>query len=433
MNIDKIEVGSLSNRWIGLLAVGIVVTSAGYFFYQRFTPTEQLSTARPLTVSVMKLTPITSYQVTRYYTGEVVATRRTDLGFERAGKVIDVFFDRGQVVEKGAIIARLDTQNLKAQLAQLEAQRLRALAQLEELRNGPRREVIATARSQVSDLENRLRLENLRSQRRESLYSEGAISKEQFEEVSLNRDALSDRLAAAQSQLAEVVNGTRQEQINAQVATVAQIAASIQDLEITIAKSNLTAPFRGVIGERNLDEGSVVQAGQAIVRLVESANPEVEIGVPSQVSSSLSVGSNQIVEISDRPYNAQVIAIKPETSPQSRSSTVILKLKAAKSNNQPANLAKPKSGEIARLKIVQTEETQGFWLPTTALTRGERGLWSCFAIASDSDNYRVARRDVEVLHTDGDRVLVRGTISAEEEVVSAGTQRLVNGQTVIKE
>ncbi len=412
---------------------GIVVTSTGYFFYQRFAPTEQLSTAKPLTVSVVKLMPITSYQVTRYYTGEIVATRRTDLGFERAGKVIDVLFDRGQTVEKGAIIAKLDTQNLEAQLAQLEAQRLRALAQLQELQNGPRQEVIATARSQVSDLENRLRLENLRSQRRESLYGEGAISREQFEEVSLNRDALSDRLAAAQSQLAEVVNGTRQEQINAQAATVAQIEASIQDLEITIAKSDLTAPFRGVIGERNLDEGSVVQAGQAIVRLVESANPEVEIGVPAQVTASLSVGSNQTVEIGDRLYSAQVIAIKPETSIQSRSSTVVLKLQAAKSNNQPTSFAQPKSGEITRLKVVQTEQAQGFWLPTTALTRGENGLWSCFAIARDGDNFRVARRDVEVLHTDGDRVLVRGTISAEEEVVGTGTQRLVNGQTVIKQ
>jgi multidrug efflux pump subunit AcrA (membrane-fusion protein) len=432
MNIEKIGIGRQRNSWIGILVGGIVVMSAGYFFYQRFAPTEQLSVAKPLTVSVVKLMPITSYQVTRYYTGEIVATRRTDLGFERAGKVIDVLFDRGQTVEKGAIIAKLDTQNLEAQLAQLEAQRLRALAQLQELQNGPRREVIATARSQVSDLENRLRLENLRSQRRESLYGEGAISREQFEEVSLNRDALSDRLAAAQSQLAEVVNGTRQEQINAQAATVAQIEASIQDLEITIAKSDL-APFRGVIGERNLDEGSVVQAGQTIVRLVESANPEVEIGVPVQVTASLSVGSNQTVEIGDRPYSAQVIAIKPETSLQSRSSTVVLKLQAAKSNNQPASFAQPKSGEIARLKVMQTEQAQGFWLPTTALTRGENGLWSCFAIARDGDNFRVARRDVEVLHTDGDRVLVRGTISAEEEVVSTGTQRLVNGQVVIKQ
>jgi multidrug efflux pump subunit AcrA (membrane-fusion protein) len=305
------------------------------------------------------------------------------------------------------------------------------------LQNGSRREVIASARSQVSDLENQLRLANTRSQRRESLYKEGAVSKEQFEEVAFNRDALSDRLAAAQSQLEEVQNGARIEQINAQAAAVAQIEASILDLEITIAKSNLTAPFRGVIGERNLDEGSVAQSGQAIVRLVESANPELEIGVPFSVAATLKVASNQTVEIGDRTYAATVIAIKPETNLQTRTSTVVLKLQsssqgAKKASANTANFAMPKSGEIARLKVSQTEQIQGFWLPTTALSRGERGLWSCFAIARDGDAYRVEKRDVEVLHTEGDRVLVRGTISANEEVVSSGTQRLVNGQTVTK-
>ncbi|MFN6065640.1 MAG: efflux transporter periplasmic adaptor subunit, partial [Pseudanabaena sp.] len=80
----------------------------------------------------------------------------------------------------------------------------------------------------------------------------------------------------------------------------------------------------------------------------------------------------------------------------------------------------------------QTEQIQGFWMPTTALYRGERVLRSCFEIAREVDAYRVEKRDVEVLHTEGDRVLVRGTISANEEVVSSGTQRLVNGQTVTK-
>jgi|NOAtaT_7_FD_contig_123_12279_length_3199_multi_5_in_0_out_0_3 multidrug efflux pump subunit AcrA (membrane-fusion protein) len=438
MNTEKISsIGWQRNSWIGIVASGLVVVGTGVILYQRFALPEQLAITKPLTVSVISLTPVNSYNITRYYTGEVVATRRTDLGFERAGKVIEVLYDRGQIVEAGAIIARLDTQNLQAQLSQLEAQRLRALAQLQELQNGSRREVIASARSQVSDLENQLRLANTRSQRRESLYKEGAVSKEQFEEVAFNRDALSDRLAAAQSQLEEVQNGARIEQINAQAAAVAQIEASILDLEITIAKSNLTAPFRGVIGERNLDEGSVAQVGQAIVRLVESANPELEIGVPFSVAATLKVGSSQTVEIGDRTYTATVIAIKPETNLQTRTSTVVLKLQNSsqatnKSNNKTTNLAIPKSGEIARLKVSQTEQIQGFWLPTTALSRGERGLWSCFAIARDGDAYRVEKRDVEVLHTEGDRVLVRGTISANEEVVSSGTQRLVNGQTVTK-
>jgi len=368
------------------------------------------------------IAPITSYTTTRFYTGEVVATRRSELGFERSGTLDQIQFDRGEAVKRGQAIARLDTRNLQAQLQQLQAQRTGALAQLQELQRGPRREAIAAAQAQVGNLENLLRLEELRSQRRQSLYQEGAIAREQFEEVAINRDALADRLAAARSQLAELQNGTRQEQITAQQATVQQIEASIRDLEVTIAKSTLYAPFDGVIGDRFLDEGAVAQAGQAIVRLVEAATPEVEIGVPPVVARSLSPGRRQQVRIGERPYGATVLAVKPETSAQNRTRTVVLSLEPVA--KQPA------PGEIARLEIQQQVATNGFWLPTTALVRGERGLWSCYALQVDGEIYRVERRDVEVLHTEGDRVLVRGTLTAGDRIVRAGVQRIVPGQVV---
>ena len=405
-----------------LIASGMVVAIA-FGIYQRLSAEQEVAVSPPLTVQTLKLKPVQSYQVTRFYTGEVVATRRSDLGFERGGKVIEIIFNRGQTVEKGAVIARLDTQSLQAQLAQLAAQKLRAVAELRELQNGPRPETIAAARSQVADLENRLRLENIRRDRRSSLYAEGAISREQLDEVAFNRDALADRLSAAQSELEALQNGTRAEQIAAQAATVTQIAASIRDVEISIEKSTLRAPFRGVVGERNLDEGTVVQAGQAIVRLVEKLTPEVEIGVPPQVVQTLKVGSRQQVQVSDRIYTAQVLAHKPEINPQTRTRTVVLQLVST-------GQTMPASGEIARLQVEQMVSTQGFWLPVSALIKGEQGLWSCFVVASEGETDVIERQDVEVLYTEGDRVLVRGTITAGEEVVNSGTNRLVSGQIV---
>ncbi len=405
-----------------LIASGMMAVIS-FGIYERLSAGQEVAISAPLTVQVIKLEPVQSYATTRFYTGEVVATRRSELGFERGGKVTEIIFNRGKTVEKGAVIARLDTQNLKAQLAQLAAQRSRAVAELRELQNGPRPETIAAARSQVANLENQLRLENIRRDRRSSLYEEGAISREQLEEVAFNRDALADRLAAAQSELEALENGTRQEQIAAQAATVAQITASMGDVEINIEKSILRAPFRGVIGERNLDEGSVVQAGQAIVRLVENVTPEVEIGVPPQVVQTLKVGSRQQVQVGEEIYPAQVLAYKPEINPQTRTRTVVLQLVST-------GQTMPASGEIARLQVEQMVSTQGFWLPVSALIKGERGLWSCFAIASEGETHRIERRDVEVLYTEGDRVLVRGTIVAGEEVVNSGTHRLVSGQIV---
>ena len=326
--------------------------------------------------------------------------------------------DRGEHVQTGEAIARLDTQNQVAQLNQLRAQKAQAEAVLQELRNGPRVEAIASARAQVSDLQNQLALETIRRARREYLQREGAISKEQLDEVAYNHKALQDRLVGAQSRLAELENGTRSEQIAAQVAAVNQLEATIADLEITIAKSTLKAPFSGVIGERRLDEGAVVNAGEAIVRLVEADVPEVEVGVPADVSQ-LQIGSSQRVQIGQNRYAAKVIAIKPEVNPATRTRTVVLAVTNANSGTITPVM-------VARLEVTQTTATQGLWLPTTALTRSDRGLWSCFVLVENT----VERREVEVLHTEGDRVLVRGLLKAGDRVVTKGLQRLVPGQQV---
>ena len=409
-----------SHRWRLLAATGAIVV-AGLAIAPRLTTQNSRVNLTPSTALLVQTTVVErvqSYKVMRTYTGEVTATRTSEIGFERSGALVWVGVDRGDRVQAGEVIARLDTQNQVAQLNQLRAQKAQAEAVLQELRNGPRVEAIASARAQVSDLQNQLALETIRRARREYLQREGAISKEQLDEVAYNRKALQDRLVGAQSQLAELENGTRSEQIAAQVAGVNQLEASIVDLEITITKSTLKAPFSGVIGERRLDEGAVVNPGEAIVRLVEADAPEVEVGVPADVSQ-LQIGSSQWVQIGQNRYAAKVIAIKPEVNPATRTRTVVLAVTNANSGTSAPVM-------VARLEVMQTVATQGLWLPTTALTRSDRGLWSCFVLVENT----VERRDVEVLHTEADRVLVRGLLKAGDRVVTVGVQRLVPGQQV---
>jgi hypothetical protein len=75
--------------------------------------------------------------------------------------------------------------------------------------------------------------------------------------------------------------------------------------------------------------------------------------------------------------------------------------------------------------------TQGFWLPSSALSRGNRGLSNVYSVSPDRDGYgTVVRRDVEVLHAEEGRVLVRGALDAADRIVSQGTHRVVVGQRV---
>ena len=417
---------------IGLASLILLLAGVGIGkFEPNNAPTQTQTQVKPLPVKTTQVQLVKTYQTVHSYTGEVVAMRTSEIGFERGGKLVTVLVDEGDRVTTGTILSKLDTTNLAAQRRSLVAQKAQAEARLAELKNGARTEQISAAQARVRDLEKQLKLEQLKSDRREYLYTEGAISKEQLDEVVFNFQALSERLTNARSNLEELLNGTRYEQIAAQQAVVDQLSAQIADLEITIAKSTLKAPFTGTIAFRYFDEGTVVETGKPIIRLVEDSQPEVKIGVPINVAAKLSSQSPQVVEIGGKTYPAKVRSILPEVDPATRTRTVILQLEST---------AKVSPKQIARLQITQTVATEGYWLPITALVKGDRGLWSCYAVVAVDNNdstsvtntksYQVERRFIEVLDTNGEQVLVRGTLKPGDAIVTDGTQRLVPGQSV---
>jgi multidrug resistance efflux pump len=370
------------------------------------------------------LTP--SYTVSRVYTGEVAAQRSSELGFEQGGTLIQIEVDRGDRVTAGQPLARLDTRTLQAQRDQLLAQRDQAMARLTELQNGPRPEDIAAAQATVRDLEAQLQLERLRQQRRQDLYLQGAISREDRDVVTFAANALEERLTAARSQLQELQTGTRSEQIAAQAAAVQQLNAQMTEVDLAIEKSIIFAPFAGVITARRLDEGTIVAAGQAVLRLVEQAQVEVEVGLPGEVVQNLTLGQVQTVRIAGVSYPAQIKAIVPEIDPVTRTQMVVLQLEAVGDRGIPPE-------QLAEITLEQTLSTAGFWLPVTALTQGERGLWAVYALKAhpeDPDLRQVERRTVEWIHSEGEQAFVRGLLESGDHVIRDGTQRLVPGQSV---
>jgi len=76
---------------------------------------------------------------------------------------------------------------------------------------------------------------------------------------------------------------------------------------------------------------------------------------------------------------------------------------------------------------------QGFWLPLSALARGERGLWSAYAVIKGTTDgeFVLEKRQIEVLHTEGDRVLVRGTLKTGDRIVVDGIHKLASNQRVV--
>ena len=92
---------------------------------------------------------------------------------------------------------------------------------------------------------------------------------------------------------------------------------------------------------------------------------------------------------------------------------------------------------LVAMEIERKTETPGIWLPLSALTGSSRGLWAAYVVVElpteehpDGATHQLIRRDLEVLHTDAERVFVRGTLEEGDWVVRDGLQRLVPGLRV---
>ena len=209
-----------------------------------------------------------------------------------------------------------------------------------------------------------------------------------------------------------------------------QLDAKLASLELELEQSILKAPFNGRIAKRFVDEGTVVSAGQSIFTLVEANALEAHIGVPVNTATQIPLGSNQQLQIGARTYQAQVLSTLPQLDSATRTLTVVLSLDESAAKEVRA-------GQVARLKLSENIADSGYWLPTTALVRGVRGLWSCYVLgksktvaSSPQTAFRVERREVEVLQTESERVFVRGTIQNSDRVIVNGNHRLVTGQLV---
>ncbi|MEO0539812.1 MAG: efflux RND transporter periplasmic adaptor subunit [Cyanobacteria bacterium P01_A01_bin.105] len=402
---------------------GLVAPNLGGQLTSTAAQTEETG-GRVLPVETLAVTPISSYTVSRNYTGEIAALQASELGFERSGQLVAILVDEGDTVASGAPLARLDIRNLQVQRQQLVAERARANAQLQELQAGARSEDIAAAEAAVRDVEQQLSLQAVQRARRESLYAQGAISKEELDEVSFTEGTLQARLDQSRSRLAELQNGTRPEQVAAQIALVQQLDARIAEVDVNISKSTLRAPFSGTVASQQVDAGMVVGAGQSVLRLLESGIPEVRVGMPVDAARQLSVGDEKAIELGGQQYEARVTAVLPEVDLQTRTQTVILAVEAAAA-------ARASAGQTVRVDFSESIAAEGMWLPTSALVQGLRGLWTCYVLVpADQGGYVVAPQSVEIIHQEADRVLVRGTLQPEDVVVADGAHRLVPGQAV---
>ena len=358
----------LASLLAATVIVGVAVGGiAALHFKARSAAT--IAPVDPLPVETVTVAMLEAYPIRERFAGRLEAGRESSLAFERAGLVVEVTVDEGDRVAQGDVLARLDLEPLLAQRERLVARRKETSANLE--------------------------LAQLTAERQQRLAKQGHSSQQRYDEARL--------------------------EVSAFTAAIAQIEAEIRALDIDIGKSDIKAPFAGTVAARFLDEGNIVQVGTNVLHLLETGRLQARIGLPPEVARKLTAERSYSLTANGQEIVARLLAVRPDLTTGTRTVPVLFSID---------DRAGAPLGEVVTLEVERDVPAQGSWLPISALSEGQKGLWTVFTVVEQDGATAAAREAVEVLHVDDDQVFVRGSLVDGALVVRSGINRLAPGQRV---
>ncbi|QBY02741.1 efflux RND transporter periplasmic adaptor subunit [Rhodophyticola sp. CCM32] len=298
------------------------------------------------------------------------------------GYTIDaMYFDIGDTVSEGDVLARLNSQTLEAQVAQAEAELARAEAGVSQAESQ-----IASARASLTEATSVL-------SRAEQLRSSGTGT-----QANLDQATASERTARAT--LASVTDGLAVAQAQQQ-----QVQAQLDIAQLNLDHAAIMAPVDGLISARNGRLGAIAASGgEPIFRLIVGSRIEVEAEVLETAISGVGQDSDVTLDIAGLgPVQGQVRLISPTVDPVTRLGIVRISI--------PPTQAL-RAGLFASGWII-TERRTSLSVPTTAVLSDADGAY-VFVVADD----RLSRREISPgLIWEGQREVLDGL--AEDEVVVA--------------
>lgn len=212
-------------------------------------------------------------------TGEIASSHLVDVGAQASGQIKRMYVRIGDVVRKGDLIAEIDSAN---QINNLNTHKAR----------------LDTYRAQLASAQIALRTAERKYGRYQALMSEGAVSKEEFEQTE-------DHLAAARAKIKELQSSIRQTRI------------AIDTAETDVGYTRITAPMDGTIVAVMAEEGQTVNANQSTPNIVQIANLETMLnkmqiaeGDATKVKAGQHI-SFTILSEPDTPIKAVLDSIDP--------------------------------------------------------------------------------------------------------------------------
>ena len=205
---------------------------------------------------------------------------RIEIVAEEAEPILSLEVREGDHVAAGQVLLKQDTEVAAARLAQAEAQMAQAQHRLAELQKGARKETIDEGRARVAAARAAADRDEREFARVEQLIQQRLVSQSQRDAAWASRNVSAASVREAEAALAELLNGTRVEQLDQARAALAAADAARRELELTDARLLVHATRSGVVDALPYKAGERPPRGSPVVVLLADTPTFARVYVP---------------------------------------------------------------------------------------------------------------------------------------------------------
>lgn len=202
---------------------------------------------------------------------------------------------RGDLVEPGQIIVRLEDTDVRIAVAQAEAALAQAEAQLADLKIGKRPEEIDVLTAALTSSEAEHEEAGRVLERTQDLFNRGTATQAQLDTAKTQLQVTASAIGQAKANLAVANLPARPEAIRAAEEAVKQASATLEEAHWRQSKRSLASPSAGRVDDVIRDPGDIAGPSAPVLSLLPDGAVKLKVYVPEPDFSKLKVGGKLTV------------------------------------------------------------------------------------------------------------------------------------------
>ncbi len=244
----------------------------------------------------------------------VTETTQVDVASKLAGRIDSIYVKEGDRVVKGQILARLESKEMDARVAQARSAMEAARQKLIMAQRGARPEEKEAAEKLYLQAKAQFEFAEKTFRRIERIYKDSLISSQERDQAEFQYLAAREQMEAARARYEMVQRGARSEEIAAAEALYNQACNVYNEACAYHKELFLVSPCDGEVYEIVADEGEMIVAGYPVVTIVKPRDIWVVIQLREDLMKNIVVGTKlngRVRALADENHEFVVTYIAP--------------------------------------------------------------------------------------------------------------------------